>query len=153
MWHRACSASGCRSFMRCSLWRHVAYLACSRAKVFVGWSHTSVGLLGESLERSTVQLNKSLADNRLHLTITLLHVHHHRDGHTTGNPLVGRSCRILHDSHVACLTIGNELSSRSTQSIAVVSVEVRRSSATSLISEEVVQGRELAGVLASGQPS
>ena len=68
-----------------------------------------VALSSKALERSTIQFNESLTDNWLHLTITLLHVHHHRDGHTTGNPLVCRSSRILYNSHVTCLAIGNQL--------------------------------------------
>ena len=52
-------------------------------------------MLNELLEGSAVQLNQSLADNGLHLTVTLLHVHHHGDRYTTGNPLVGRSNGVL----------------------------------------------------------
>ena len=66
---------------------------------------------GKFLERSTVELDEGLTDYRLHLTITLLHVHHHRDRHTTGNPLFCGSGRVLHNGHIAGLTIGNQLSS------------------------------------------
>ena len=102
----------------------------------------------ELLEGCTVELDEGLADNGLHLTCTTLHIHHHGDGHTTCNPLVGRSGGILHDGHVTGLAVGNELGSRGSEGIAVVSVEVRRSSAASLVTEEVVLGAKLADILA-----
>ena len=52
-------------------------------------------VLNELLEGSAVELNQSLADNGLHLTVTLLHVHHHGDRYTTGNPLVSGSYSVL----------------------------------------------------------
>lgn len=98
---------------------------------------------GKSLEGSTVQLHESLTDNRFHLTVTTLHVHHHGDGHTTSHPLVSRSSSVLHDSHVTSLAIGNQLGCGSTEGIAIVSVEVRRSGAASLITEEVMEAENL----------
>ena len=72
-------------------------------------------MCSETLEGRTLQFDERLADNGLHLTGTTLHVHHHRDGHTTGNPLLGGLGGILHDSHVASLAVGNELGSAGTQ--------------------------------------
>lgn len=49
-----------------------------------------VALADEVLVWSAVQLDESLLDDRLHLAGTLLHVHHHGDRNTTGNPFVNR---------------------------------------------------------------
>ena len=111
-----------------------------------------VAMSSEGLEGFAVKFNKGLADNGLHLAITTFHVHHHSDGHTASLPLVSTSSSVLHDSHVASLAVGNELSSAGTESIAVVGIEVRRSCAASLVAEEVVQSLERAIILALSLP-
>src|SRR5574344_162040 len=90
------------------------------------------------LEWFAIQFNKSLADHWFHLTVTALHVHHHGDRHTTGNPRCSRSCGILNDGHVTGLAAGDKLCSTCTQCIAVVCIEVGWSSATSFVTEEVM---------------
>ena len=45
----------------------------------------------EEFERSAIQLNECLLDNRLVLAVTSLHVHHLCDRHTAGYPLICRS--------------------------------------------------------------
>ena len=102
----------------------------------------------EGLEGCSVELHERLADHGLHLAVTFLHVHHHGDGHTTCNPLVGRSGCVLHDGHVAGLAVSDELGGTGTERVAVVGIEVGRSGAASLISEEVVLGGKLAYKLA-----
>ena len=99
---------------------------------------------GKLLEGCSIQLYEGLADDGLHLTGASLHVHHHRDGHTTGLPLVGRSRGVLHDSHVAGLASGDELGGTVAKGVAVVGIEVRRSGAASLVAEEVMLRGELA---------
>lgn len=105
-------------------------------------------MLSELLEGCAVKLYEGLTDHRLHLAVTTLHVHHHGDGHTTGLPLIGRSREVLDDGHVTGLAVGDQVSGAYTQGVAVVGIEVRRSSAAALITEEVVLGSELAFVLA-----
>ena len=108
----------------------------------------SVSLSGELLERSAVQLDERLADNRLHLAITSFHVHHHCNRHTSGLPLVGNGSRILDDCHITGFSIGNQLGSRRAERIAVICIKVGRSCTTAFIAEEVVLGGKLAGELA-----
>ena len=40
--------------------------------------------------------DERLAYDRLHLAVTLLHVHHHCDRYTTGNPLVSWQACVLY---------------------------------------------------------
>lgn len=100
------------------------------------------------LEGCAVQTNQCLADYGLHFAITTFHVHHHRDGHTAGNPFFCRSRCVLDDGHVACLAIGNELGCACAKCVAVVSIVVGRSGATSFVAEEVVLCCKLAAELA-----
>ena len=97
----------------------------------------------EELEGSTVQLYKGLADNGLVGTVATLDVHHHRDGHTTGNPLSSGGCGVLDDAHVARLAIGNEAAGVEAEAVAVVGIVVAGSSAAAFVAEEVVLGAEL----------
>src|SRR3712207_357835 len=101
------------------LCRLVAYVAWSPILYRTGIYIASilcplVALSSKSLERLAVELNKSLANNRLHLAITTLHVHHHGNWHASSLPLIGTCLEVLHDGHVACLAIGNELCSACT---------------------------------------
>ncbi|EJX04752.1 hypothetical protein EVA_07139 [gut metagenome] len=85
--------------------------------------------------------------------MTTFHVHHHCNRHTTCDPLFSRSCCILNDSHVTSLAISNELSCTCTESIAVVRIVVRRSCATTFITEEVVLSCKLTYELTFSLPS
>ena len=75
--------------------------------------------------------------------MTTLHIHHHRRGDTTSDPLSSRSREVLHGAHIARDTRSDEASSGTTKGIAVVSIEVRRHSAATFVAEEVRQRREL----------
>ena len=69
-------------------------------------------MCSEEGEGLALKVDKSLLDDRLHLTMTALHVHHHRRGDTTSDPFGGRSCEVLHRAHVAGDARSDELSSR-----------------------------------------
>ena len=101
---------------------------------------------GESLEGFAVEFDEGLADHGFHVAVAAFHIHHHGDGHTAGDPLFGRCGGVLHDGHVAGLAVGDELRSRCTECVAVVGIEVGGSGAASFVTEEVVEGRELAYV-------
>ena len=75
--------------------------------------------------------------------MTTLHVHHHRRGDTTSDPLSSGSREVLYRAHVARDTRGDEASSRTTEGVAVVRVEVRGHSAAAFVAEEVREGSEL----------
>jgi len=92
------------------------------------------------------QFYESLLDYRLHLTIALLHVHHHSDGDTTSDPFVGRTEGVLDGRHVTSLASSDKHGSVVAEAVAVVGIPVGWSGAAALISEEVVLGSELAGV-------
>ena len=101
-------------------------------------------------ERRTIQVNKRLLDNGFHLAVALLHVHHHRDGHTSCHPLRSGLGQVAHQRHVTRLAGCDEVGSRHTERVAVVCVEVRGDSATTFVAEEVVERGELAFVHAVG---
>ena len=80
----------------------VAYLCWSPvldwARIYVACVLSPLlAMSSEELERSTIELNKSLADNRLVSTVATLDVHHHCDRHTTCDPLLCRCCCVLDD--------------------------------------------------------
>lgn len=100
-------------------------------------------VLGEELERSTVEFDESFLDNRLVGTVTAFHVHHHGYRNATGNPLVDTLREVTDRAHVAVHLVEGEHGCRVTEAVAVVSVEVTRSGATAFVTEEVVECREL----------
>ena len=104
----------------------------------------------EIFERRAIQFNERFLDNGFHLTVTFLHIHHHRDRHTTGEPLGCRLGEVTHERHVTRLAGCDEVGSVHTDGIAVIGIEIRRHCATSFISEEMVEGCELTFVLAVG---
>ena len=124
-----------------------------RTRIYIASSQSPlVTVSGERLERSAVKLNQSLLDNRLHLAMTFLHVHHHSNRDTTGDPLISGSGRVTYGRHITCLTGGDQARCRVTLRVAVVRIVIRRSGATTLVTEEVVLCGELAYVLALGLP-
>ena len=54
-----------------------------------------VAVSDKVLEWSTIEFHESLANNGFVLAITTFDVHHHCDGHTTGNPFGSRSRSVL----------------------------------------------------------
>ena len=116
-----------------------------RTRVGVGFSlGPSIAVLGEELERSAVQFHESLLDHRLVGTVTTFDVHHHGDRNATGSPLFDTLGQVTHRAHVAVHLVEGEHRSGVTEAVAVVGVEVRRSGATAFVTEEVVEGGELA---------
>lgn len=53
-----------------------------------------ITMLSKVLERLTVKFHQGFLDNRLVLSMTYFHVHHHGDGDTTGLPFFGRCCKV-----------------------------------------------------------
>ena len=102
------------------------------------------------LERLAVKLNEGFTDHRLHLAVALLHIEHHRDGHSASLPLVGGCCGILDDCHVSGLASSDELRSAHAKAIAVVGVKVGRCCAAAFVTEEVMLGCKLAYILTLG---
>ena len=82
----------------------------------------TVGL--KFLERLAFQVNQSLPDNGFHLTVPTLNIHHHRNRHTTGHPIACRACRMLYNSHIARLAVGNKVSSTCTKSVTIAGIKV-----------------------------
>ena len=97
----------------------------------------------EEAERCSVELHESLAYHGFVGSVAALNVHHHRDGHTAGNPFISRSCGVLDDAHVTRLACCDEAAGVEAQAVAVVGIVVARSSATAFVSEEVVLCAEL----------
>ena len=65
-------------------------------------------MTNEVLVRLARKLNESLLDNWLHLTRTLLHVHHSCDRNTTSDPFVSRLECVLDRRHVTCLASSDQ---------------------------------------------
>src|SRR5699024_5159586 len=102
----------------------------------------------DCLERHNVQLHQRLLDNWLHFTVATFPVHHLGAGHTACNPFFGRRSSLAYRRHVTGRSVSNQCRCCITQRVAVVSVEVRRSSATSFVTGEVVLCSKLAYELA-----
>ena len=100
----------------------------------------------EILERSTVKLYQSLADDRLILAMSSLHVHHLGDRHTACNPFISRFGQIGNLGEVSCVSILDQHECVVSERIAVIRVEVGRECASSFITEEMMEGRILAAV-------
>ncbi len=98
-----------------------------------------VALCSEFLERCTIKTHKGFLDNGLHHAVTALHIHHHSDRDTTGNPLHRRLCKVTHRRHVTCHTATDKACGIETERVAVVSIEVGRICATAFVTEEVMQ--------------
>ena len=80
-----------------------------RTRIYIASSQSPlVTVSGERLERSAVKLTQSHLDNRLHLAMTFLHVHHHSNRDTTGDPLISGSGRVTYGRHITCLTGGDQ---------------------------------------------
>ena len=107
-----------------------------------------LAICGEELEWAAIELDESLLDDRLHLAIALLHVHHRGDRDTTCEPLRSGLSRVANRAHIASLTRCDKECGYTTKRVAVVSIEVRGGSATALVTEEVVLSSELADKLA-----
>ena len=87
-----------------------------RTRIYIaGCQRPLLAMCCERLERRTIQLHQSLLDNRLHLAMTTLHVHHHRYGDTTCDPLISRSCRVANRRHITRLTCCDQARSGVTQ--------------------------------------
>lgn len=96
-----------------------------RARIYeVGLTSPLCAVANEILVWLAVKLHKSLAYHRLHLAVTLLHVHHHGDRNTSRNPLVNRLGCVLNGRHVACLACSDKHGSVETERVAVVSIKV-----------------------------
>ena len=105
-------------------------------------------LRSELEEGCAIQIYKSFLDNGLHFAVTALHVHHHGDGDTAGNPLHRRTGEVAHARHVACHSGTDEACGVETEGVAVVGIEVRGVCAAAFVTEEVVLGSEFAVVFA-----
>jgi len=102
-----------------------------------------------SLEHRTVQLNKSLGDNRFVLTLSSLNAHHRRQGAASSNPLGWIILsKVLDARHVTGLLAHHQVSSIHTNSVAVLRVKVGWESASTFVTKEVRLGFEGAGVKA-----
>ena len=109
-----------------------------------------VALGGKTLERSAVEAHERFLYHGLHLSVTALHVEHHRDGHTAGKPLHGGLGEVAEAGDVAGDACVDEARGVIAECVAVVGVEVGGSRAASFVAEEVVEGREFAVVAAFG---
>ena len=65
----------------------------------------------EVLEGCAVEFDEGLLDDRFHLTVTLLHIHHHGDRHTTGEPLGCRFGEVADERHITRLASRDEVGS------------------------------------------
>ena len=105
-----------------------------------------LAVLDEVLEGSALEVNQRLADNGLVLARTAFHVHHHGDGHTTGDPILSLAAQMGDGRHVASSTDEDEVGCVVTQRVAVISIKVGREGATTLVAEEVMLSLELDGI-------
>ena len=76
--------------------------------------------------------------------MTTFDVHHHGDRNATGSPLFDALREVTHRAHVAVHLVEGEHRGGEAEAVAVVGVEVRRSGAAAFVTEEVVEGAELA---------
>ena len=93
--------------------------------VHVAGVHSPVIAHGCELEEGcAIETYESLLDHGLHLAVAALHVHHHGDGYTAGNPLHRRFGEVAYRRHVAGDTCLDETRGIEAESVAVVGIEV-----------------------------
>ena len=108
-----------------------------------GLAHGSVLEVGTALE-----VDEGLLDNRLHLALAALHVHHHGDRNTTCDPLLAGLGQVAHARHVAGNAGVDQHGGVVSEGVSIVGVEVGRIGAAAFITEEVVLSGKFAYILA-----
>ena len=103
--------------------------------------------LEELLIRQSVQLHKSLLDDRLVLSVSSFNVHHHGNRNATGSPLVDRGVQVGDGGHHAVQAFVDENTSIVAEGVAVVGIEARRQATATFVAEEVTERVEAAVVL------
>lgn len=97
----------------------------------------------QETEWSAFQVDHLLLDNRGWVSVSHFNVHHAGEWKTAWDPLLWLFGEVFEDSHIACYTGTKKDSGDRTEAVAVAGIEGTWGTASSLITEEMVQWRKL----------